>query len=154
MDRILLISLAIFPLAGTTWATEALPVRNDTNRVMKLWVYPYTVGDWRRPIRFAPSRRKLVYFNSGESYYLVFMDDQGRETPIGRYTITRVLQQNPTYELSIARMVKCTAAKERVKYVWCPRHRVWHKIRYTDCRPVEGEYEIKWLSQHPSTVQE
>lgn len=143
-NRILPIALVILSLAATTRASEQLPVRNDTNRVMQLWIYPYAVRQWRRPIRFAPSERKVVYFNSGERYYLVFMDDQGRETPIGRYNISDVLQQDPTYEVSIRSITVC-APPGQVKYVWRRYQRRWYRIPYGVPRAPEVTYHIQWL---------
>ena len=144
----------LFLLAGTAAASEILPVKNDTNGVMTLWVYPYTVKNWRRPPeRFAPSERRAVNFNSGEDYYLTFKDDQGDETPIGRYNITKVLQQNPTYELSIGRVVITTIVTEkRTRTFWCPRHRTWHEIPYAVCRLVaEERYVIRWTTRQPNS---
>jgi len=142
MSRIALVALVLL-LPAATLAAEKLPITNDTNRVMELRVYAYATRAWSRPIRFAPSERRVVYFNSAESYYLVFIDDQGRETPVGRYNITYVLEQNPTYEVSIAHILLCT--ERQVEYVWRPFERKWHKVvRRSNCRRVKGKYRIVW----------
>jgi hypothetical protein len=146
----LLLASAVVLLTETLMASETLPVRNDTGRMKQLWIYPYSVRDWMRPpVSLAPGERREVVFNSGETYYLVFMDDQGRETPIGRFNITNVLKENPTYELSIRRVTYTRCCMEqRVRRIWCPCCQGWHLIPETVTRPVCYEVEeVEWLSR-------
>jgi hypothetical protein len=90
-----------------------------------------------------------VIFNSGETYYLVFMDDQGRETPVGRYNISSVMKQNPKYEVSIKHVVRCECVQEQCcSRIWCPYHHTWHEVPQAAPRHVYDEGDvIQWLSQ-------
>lgn len=124
--RVIVMMVFAVVAAPRARATEELRVVNDTKRVMRFSVWSYNVSRWVQSIGFKPGEAKSVYFNSGEDYYLRFRDSQGHRRDVGRFNITRVLSQNPGYELAIGQTVEA-AAVEEVYYVWCRWHWTWHR---------------------------
>lgn len=79
-------------------AEETLEFNNNTSRPIELWIWPHDTSHWKRPPEtFAPLQHKSVRFNSGENYYLVFVNDVGEEFPVGDVNITKMLKEHPDY---------------------------------------------------------
>jgi hypothetical protein len=127
-------------------ASEALLVRNDTPYVQTLWQYPETrMAYLRPPHRLDPGESKIVHFDSGVKYYIVFKDENGRETPVGWKNVTAILQRDPSYTLRIGTVIYSVCRYVREQR-WC------NDESYTICRPVWETVErnvIFWETTKP-----
>lgn len=70
-------------------AEETVTFVNLTKRTQFIWVWPCAQRRYfRPPYTLKPGIKENVRFTSGEEYYIVARDSDGRETPFGRYNFS------------------------------------------------------------------
>jgi hypothetical protein len=94
---ILLLGLA----SGSTVAAEKITFHNDTGYRQYIWIWPYKTKRYMRPIVLQKGEKKTITFNIGEDFYIVATDDEGRETPFGKFNITQFCTEHPSPIISL-----------------------------------------------------
>jgi len=101
-----LFSLMIFiSLTSSTMsssAAETITFKNGTNQIQTIWIWPVALKKYLDPpITVPPGNVKQVTFNSGEEYYLVTTDENGRHVALGRFNFTELRKAHPELFLAL-----------------------------------------------------
>lgn len=119
-------------LCAEVHAEDVLTIRNDTDGSAELWVWPEPQGRWVRPPLFLPRQSTVgLHYSEGMRYWLVALDNQRRETPIGWVDIGAEMRKNPGVELRLLKVFE-TAKEEVLLWDLCRRRwvrtTIWYKV--------------------------
>jgi hypothetical protein len=126
MKKILVVPIALgmlFLTPGMSRAQNALPVVNDTNASMELWIRKDQPLAWRYPpLVVYRGETKQLRIDGPGSYYLVVRDDSRprRDYALGWYDLQDELRKEPGLKL---RMSIVYESRMREAIIWCRRVR-------------------------------
>ena len=92
--------LAVGLLSVHSIADSQLPVRNDTTQDVNVWIWPQRLGEYAKSPLFVPADKKRhLRYQDGETYWIVAVDEQGRQAPVGWVDVSAAVRDNPKVEL-------------------------------------------------------